>query len=222
MLILDEFGQYAPENFDKLISTARGAKVACLLSHQSNSQLKTKEGVDRLAPIVRECVYTTILFRQGEEADFWSKVLGTRGAVKRTDVIEGADYFTEKVSDKGSLREVEEFIIHPNKLKRLDVGQVACRVGDAQGQLVSVGMLNIKSRPANLRPEHKPEVEGLNLRQVIKDLRRVPLDADNAPTAESATVALVTGPAAADQSSRDLPVENTEQVPKKRKTIRLE
>lgn len=176
-LILDEFGQYVPPSFDKFITTARGANVGCILSHQSNAQLVTREGVDRLAGIVRECSNTTVLFKQAEEADFWARVLGTRASLKRTDVIEKSEFFTEKKSEKGSLREVEEFLIHPNRLKTLEVGQVAFRIADQLGKLVSIGMFNLpKSLMMRLSPDHKPEAEGLNLRKVLESTRRVPLD----------------------------------------------
>lgn len=176
-LILDEFGQYVPASFDKFITTARGANIGCILSHQSNSQLIGRDGVDRLAGIVRECANTTILFKQAEEADFWSKILGTRTATKRTDVIEGSEFLTEKKGETGSLREVEEFLIHPNKLKQLGVGQVAYRAGDKLGQLVSIGMFNLAGvAPVIEKPQHVPGEEGLNLQLLLKSLRRVPLD----------------------------------------------
>jgi len=178
LLLLDEFGQYVPDNFDKFISTARGAKVGCVLSHQSNSQLISRDGVNRLAPIVRECSNTTILFRQAEEADFWARVIGTITSVKRTDVIEKGRFWTEKIAPSGSVREVEEFIIHPNKLKQLDVGQVAYKSGDSTATLVSVGMLKRPSGTLAVAvATHKPAVEGLELRKRLESGRRVPIEA---------------------------------------------
>jgi type IV secretory pathway TraG/TraD family ATPase VirD4 len=176
MIVLDEFGQYVSESFDKFISTARSANVACILSHQTNAQLETYFSKDRLARVVRENTSGKIIFRQSEEASFWAETFGTKQSVKRTEQVETGAMLTEKISTMGSLREVDEFIIHPNALRKLEVGQAVWKFKDQLPEVISLGMFN----PASCgtkdvkfeKVEHKMG-EGLNLREKRKCLVKI-------------------------------------------------
>jgi type IV secretory pathway TraG/TraD family ATPase VirD4 len=176
MIVLDEFGQYVSESFDKFISTARSANVACILSHQTNAQLETYFSKDRLARVVRENTSGKIIFRQSEEASFWAETFGTKQSVKRTEQVETGAMLTEKISTMGSLREVDEFIIHPNVLRKLQVGQAVWKFKDQLPEVISLGMFN----PASCgtkdvkfgKVEHRMG-EGLNLREKRKNLAKI-------------------------------------------------
>jgi type IV secretory pathway TraG/TraD family ATPase VirD4 len=170
MIVLDEFGQYVSESFDKFISTARSANVACILSHQTNAQLETYFSKDRLARVVRENTSGKIIFRQSEEASFWAETFGTKQSVKRTEQVETGAMLTEKISTMGSLREVDEFIIHPNVLRKLQVGQAVWKFQDQLPEVISLGMFNVDTKDVKFeRVEHKMG-EGLNLREKRKCL----------------------------------------------------
>jgi len=171
-LILDEFGQYAANDFEKFITTARDASVGCVLSYQSNAQLKDHNGTDRLASVIRDTASTRLVFRQSEEADSWAKLMGTEPALKRTDQLEESDFFTESYSKVGSLREVEEFVIHPNTFKSLKLGQVAFRSMHHPSQVLSTAIFDLKAKPElNFHPPQRSPGNGLNLRDVYQRLK---------------------------------------------------
>ena len=165
MIILDEFGQYVTESFDKFISTARSANVGCVLSHQTNAQLETNTGRDKLARVVRENTSTKVIFRQAEEASFWSEMFGTKSAMKRTEQVETTRFLTEKISTMGSLREVDEFLIHPNRLRQLDVGQAVFKRKAEPPVILSTGLYPVEGVDVESKLVGHNFGEGLNLRQ---------------------------------------------------------
>jgi len=164
LVILDEFGQYATDDFDKFISTARSANVGCVLSHQTNAQLETYRGGDKLARIVRENTSSKIIFRQMEEAGFWAECFGTKGSIKRTEQTEMGELLTEQVSDMSTLREVDEFMIHPNTFKNLQTGQAIWKSGHTAPVALNLGMLNIENKACE-KKKHAGQGEGLRLRE---------------------------------------------------------
>ena len=165
LLILDEFGQYASPSFDKFISTCRSANVGVVLSHQSNAQLHTKDGSDRLAQIVRENTATKVILRQAEEADFWAETFGTKSAFKHTEQTEGGAFGTEKISETGSIREVDEFIVHPNAFRQLPVGRAVFKSKHNLPVLINCGMWPVNNiEEVKLYVPQKDAIEGLNLR----------------------------------------------------------
>jgi hypothetical protein len=173
LIVLDEFGQYVSESFDKFISTARSANVACVLSHQTNAQLETPLQGDRLARVVRENTSGKIIFRQQEEASFWSETFGTRQTMKRTEQVEAGALGAEHSATMGSLREVDEFIIHPNVFRTLAVGQAVWKFKERMPEVLSFGMYPVSQNPGTTaarphdRRQHSPAAgnDGLNLRE---------------------------------------------------------
>jgi adenine-specific DNA glycosylase len=165
LLILDEFGQYASDSFDKFISTCRSANVGVVLSHQTNAQLKTKDGSDRLAVIVRENTATKVILRQSEEADFWAQIFGTKSAYKHTEQTEGSSFGTQKVSQMGTIREVDEFIVHPNTFRQLPVGRAVFKTAEKTPVVINCGMWLVKAHgEIKLNYSRSSEFSGLNLR----------------------------------------------------------
>ncbi|HAX61516.1 MAG TPA: hypothetical protein DCX95_03010 [Elusimicrobia bacterium] len=165
LVILDEFGQYVSEKFDKFISTARSANVGCVLSHQSNAQLKTQSGDDKLGEIVRDNTSAKVIFRQSEEASSWAEMFGTRPTVKRTEQVITTRFLTEKTSEVGSIQEVDEFIVHPNRMRELKVGQAVFKFKSDPPVVISTGLYPFKNIKLENKPVQHIQGEGLNLRQ---------------------------------------------------------
>ncbi len=65
------------------------------------------------------------LQKNSESAEIISGMAGTRAVWKTTQQTERFLFF-EVNSGKGSRREVEEFVIHPNTIKSLQVGSCIC------------------------------------------------------------------------------------------------
>lgn len=122
-LIVDEFAEFATDSFSQLINRCRGAKLQIILAHQSSGDLdkiSTYFSNQIEANTGNKIIFGTALH---EDAEKFSKYLGTRTTQKTTQQTNKDILFGNVESDKGSIRDVEEFVVHPNELKKLKRGQ---------------------------------------------------------------------------------------------------
>ena len=167
MIVLDEFGQYATEALNPLITTARNTNTSVVLSHQSQAQL---QGIKGLNDIIKDNTDTKFIFQTQQDADDWAKYMGTIQTYKRTDVLEDDVFGTETREGKASNREVDAFFIDPNVYRNLKTGQSVCKYtpSDQDKGLDSVvlnhGIIDIKIKNFPLFCSMKSrENKGLNL-----------------------------------------------------------
>lgn len=165
LVFLDEFGQYVSDYFPKFIATARSSNVGCILSHQSNAQLTTYYSGDNLAQVVRENTMSKVIFRQFEEAPFWAECLGTKESIKRTQQVETDALRADRISEMGTLRQVDEFKIHPNVFKNLQKGQAVWKSGPNEPEILNFGLLPLEGQGDFVKKEKRNKGEGLNLRE---------------------------------------------------------
>ena len=119
----DEFYTFAYEGFIDAVNKLRDANISLLLSHQSLSDL------ERVSPEYASAVWDNtrnkIVLYQNDAAicERLAASVGTRKNVELT-VRRNVDGFLNQASAlEASSRQVEEFILHPNELKNLLVGQ---------------------------------------------------------------------------------------------------
>lgn len=125
-VILDEFSALASPKVADLYARARSAGGAVLLATQDlDADLEAVSS--QFAAAVRTNANVWLVLRQtrGEAADAIARDIGSRLAWKETvqveddwDVLGGL----HAASGVGSLREVDEFILHPNDIKSLPQG----------------------------------------------------------------------------------------------------
>ena len=117
--IMDEINVYASNNMLDLVNKSRSANVTCVLAAQSLSDLEAVSGEAFREQIIENC-NNYILLRQNspKNAENWAKVFGTRQAMKYTSKI--AD---DEMTSEGSVRQVHEYLYHPDNIKRLAVGK---------------------------------------------------------------------------------------------------
>ncbi|WP_371375240.1 type IV secretory system conjugative DNA transfer family protein [Sporomusa aerivorans] len=118
MTIYDEFNVFASRNVVDLINKSRSKGFAALISTQSLADLDVVDNALK-SQIIQNC-NTLIVQRQNDakDAEELSKIIGTEDSFSLTQQI-GSNNST----GLGSVRFVKEFIIHPDKIKRLEVGQ---------------------------------------------------------------------------------------------------
>ena len=126
LTVLDEFSALASPKVADLYARARSAGGAVLLATQDlDADLESVS--PQFAAAVRTNANVWIVLRQtrGEAADAIARDIGSRLAWKETlqieddwDVLGGL----HAASGVGSLREVDEFILHPNQIKSLPQG----------------------------------------------------------------------------------------------------
>ena len=117
-VVIDELGSLITEDFISLVNKCRGAGIGVCVSFQLLSDL------DSVSPQFRDRLIGNMNnFFIGHchlesEAEFWSKMIGTAHNQKFT-------YQTQNELEQamGSVRDVEEFLIHPNTFKNLKIGQ---------------------------------------------------------------------------------------------------
>lgn len=126
-LILDEFGLFANESIENLINKGRSSGIELFLSFQSFNDLNYKQLNQQfsLQMAVFSNTHNFIYFHQTEAntAEYIAKTLGTYTESKKTTAYNTR--YNSNSYEKGSERDVQEFIIHPNELKNLGTGEVA-------------------------------------------------------------------------------------------------
>ncbi len=138
-VFLDEFSSFAYPEFVQILNKARSAGVAIHLSHQSMGDLWS---VSReFGDIVNTNTNVKILLGLNDPvaADYFASHIGTRTTEKLTERAEDKGMWSRNLEKSGelSIREVEEYIIHPNDLKSLSPGEGVILVRTPEGPLAT-------------------------------------------------------------------------------------
>lgn len=122
-LIIDEFASFATPDFGEFIEKARGAGIGVIVAYQSRQSLNSIEG--DLALKLNENTATKVVFQvqDSDDAQWFCGLLGTQKVEKETHQAEEGFFFGDTKTGMKSVREVEEYVVHPNELKSLKMGQ---------------------------------------------------------------------------------------------------
>ncbi len=138
-VIIDEFADLAQEDFIGFLDRARSSKISIIIAHQEICDLQriSPEFAGRL--MGNTSTLYAFLQKRPESAEMISKMGGTKRAWKETAQVDRTWIFEHRTGGK-SLREVEEFHIHPNVIKSLSVGKcvVVKKYPTARAYLVKV------------------------------------------------------------------------------------
>jgi len=121
-VIIDEFSDLASEEFLGFLDRARSSGLGIIMAHQEISDLKKVS--PEMAMRLMQLTSTTIAFltKLSDSAEAISSIAGTKSSLKSTERVDSLFGFNIPTGQK-SVREVEEFKIHPNLLKNLNVGE---------------------------------------------------------------------------------------------------
>jgi len=124
-VIIDEFADLATEDFIAFLDRARSSKMSIVVAHQEICDLMrvSPEFAGRL--MGNTSTIFAFLQKRPESAETIASIAGTRKAWKETIQSETLAFFDVPTGAK-SHREVEEFVIHPNVIKTLRVGECVC------------------------------------------------------------------------------------------------
>lgn len=138
-VVIDEFADLAQEDFIGFLDRARSSRMSVVVAHQEICDLNriSPEFAGRL--MGNTSTLYAFLQKRPESAEIISGMAGTRTVWKTTRQTERLGFF-EIDSGKGSKREAEEFVIHPNLIKCLRVGRCVCikKYPSARAYLVDV------------------------------------------------------------------------------------
>jgi DNA helicase HerA-like ATPase len=118
LTVYDEFNVFARRNVVDLINKTRSKGFAALIAAQSLADLDVCDTVLK-KQILQNC-NTLIIQRQNapDDAEALAKIIGTAETWMVTHQVDSAGD-----TGRASLRMTKEFLIHPDKIKRLQVGQ---------------------------------------------------------------------------------------------------
>lgn len=162
-VFLDDFSEYLYPGFVSILNKSRSANVGVVFAHQALGDIKT------LGDAIANSILTNAnlkVFMRGndpESAEYFSKVIGTAKATKYTERSKKG-ILKEQRTGEASVREVEEFIFHPNRFKsELGVGEAVLVVPHAKGSRVVELKFDIFDdlEPVQLPIVSKQAAEGL-------------------------------------------------------------
>lgn len=141
---LDDFQDYIYAGFGALLNKSRSANIGMVFSHQALGDL------DKVSPAFRNVVLTNtnikVVMRNNDPdtCDHFAKTFGTRTTEKTTEKqLSGP--LGDRRTGEGSVREVEEFIHHPNAIKQLRIGEGIVTVPHPRG--VKIMKVRFQRRP---------------------------------------------------------------------------
>ena len=142
-LIIDEFASFATPDFGEFIEKARGAGISIVVTYQSRKSLDHIE--QSLALKMNENTANKVVFQvqDSEDVEWFCSLLGTKTTEKETYQTESGIFGDTKTGAK-SMREVEEYVIHPNEIKKLKLGQALlyCSKVDPHHVLMNIQRAN--------------------------------------------------------------------------------
>jgi type IV secretory pathway TraG/TraD family ATPase VirD4 len=122
-VVVDEFSDLATEEFLGFLDRARSSKIGVVVAHQEIADLS------RISPEFSHRLMnsTSTLFaflqKVPETSDLIASISGTKTTKKVTEQAKDNWLFGDEKTGMKSIREVEEFIIHPNTVRSLAVGE---------------------------------------------------------------------------------------------------
>ena len=158
-IIIDEFADMASDDFISFLDRARSSGMGTVIAHQEISDLKriSPETADRLMHLTSTTV--SFLTKLPDSAEKIAAMAGTKTSWK---ITEKAQHFLGQNFKSGdvSLREVEEFNLHPNTLKKLTVGEA---VAIAKYPTSSSGVVKIN-------PPEKLNLSEADFQEILKSI----------------------------------------------------
>lgn len=130
-VVLDEFNVFTSETIVNLINKSRSFNYQTFLSFQTINDLKTNNM--NLTDTIFGNVNTIVCYniKDPNTAEYLSSVFGTQEAEKLTRQLD----FKNNTADMGLVRSVDEFIVHPNDLKTLKIGECYLKTTLPSGKL---------------------------------------------------------------------------------------
>lgn len=169
-VILDEFPEFATPVFASLIATVGSAKLWTVFSHQDLGQLKKVVGTPPesfFSALFSNSSGCKVFFHLPHPADaeLIAKAAGTYTTTKATEAVETGLFGETKTGGK-SVREVEEFLAHPNLLRGLKPGLAVAWAHGGRAAVVSTAAAYevVPDRtPATLPEVRETSARGLDL-----------------------------------------------------------
>ena len=168
-IYFDEFGAIATPRFLELQNKCRGAGMQLFMAMQSPNDIKLID--ENLTGLLIENSANIFVFKQrfDETANMLAKTLGTIIGKKQTYQTEDGSLGT-----RGSERDVNEFICHPDIIKNLKKGQCVL----LQHNPTRIDLINVRNRRADFIPQQEV------INEVVEVKNELPEVVNSSPVGE--------------------------------------
>jgi len=161
-VVVDEFSDLATEEFLGFLDRARSSKIGVVVAHQEIADLS------RISPEFSHRLMnsTSTLFaflqKVPQTSDLIASISGTKTTTKVTEQAKDNWLFGDEKTGMKSIREVDEFVIHPNTVRSLAVGECVMVTKYPKSSSVVV----------KIRPEAQGYLSADEVRSVLASSRR--------------------------------------------------
>lgn len=156
---LDDFTEYLTPQFVSLLNKSRSANIGVVFAHQAIGDLEV------LGPEIKNQILTNsnlkVFMRTNEpdSAEFFSKIVGTKQSHKVT-FRQKEGFISNNVTGDGSIRDVEEFVYHPNIFKsELGLGEAVMILPHKKGTKTVKLKFSIRPNLPKVEIPNKPKYE---------------------------------------------------------------
>jgi len=156
-IMLDDFTEYLTPSFVTLLNKSRSANVGVVFAHQALGDLSGLGEAIKNTILTNSNIKVFMRTNESESAEYYAKTYGTKTGTKTTERQTKGTFGSEKTGD-GSVRDVEEFIYHPNIFKR-ELG-----IGEA----VMIVPLNKGAQAVRLQFEKLDDLDAAEIPRVAK------------------------------------------------------
>lgn len=128
VVLFDEPSAYLSDKFIDTVNKTRGAGVHALFAPQTLADIEKIDKVLLKQLIGNVNTYIIGQTNEQTEIDYWSELFGSYDDIEITSVTQQEAGFsdvnkTDWTGEKGTKRDVENFIVHPNNIKGLRTGE---------------------------------------------------------------------------------------------------
>jgi len=152
---LDDFQDYIYEGFGALLNKSRSANIGVVFSHQAIGDL------NKVSPAFTNVVLTNTNIKcvmrtsDPDTADHFARSFGTEKSEKTTERRKESIFGATKTGD-GSVREVDQYVIHPNEIRSQGTGRGIVTVPHPRGvKIIRTAFERREDLPALSLPEVK-------------------------------------------------------------------
>lgn len=160
-VIVDEFADMASEDFIGFLDRARSSKIGVVLAHQEIADLS------RISPEFASRIMnsTSNLFAFNQKiptsSELISGICGTRRTKEVTEQAKSNWLLGDEKTGMKSIKEVDEYIVHPNVIRSLEVGECVF----VQKYPMSTSMV------IRVNPEKKDYLEEAEVHKVLDKMK---------------------------------------------------
>jgi len=164
-VFIDEFGSVADKDFIEAINKARSSGMMITLCMQTMTDLAAVS--DDFKQRVEESTLTKIHMKQHspEECEHIAMSVGTKLGYKMTRREKLGDFGNKILTGESSCRDTNEYILHPDKIKRLHSygqGYLISRVSN-EIKCINFSGIDIQGRGDFIKQPRKNKREGLDI-----------------------------------------------------------